>query len=224
MAENRSHKDALAICQRSGIETLKSKLVRDGFIRGMWVLPEYYEPPQFLTRPRPKPELPPFNPAPLIDTYLTTQELIGGMQFTVDSVGNVPYVLTAVGRFLFESTTDLLIGEDVVSYVGDFAIETAPNWELVGVLVVSEVGQFGEGSGYGLGAYGEGPYGGISLPGFDVGFHMPSVVCTTDVGTFEEETGYGVGYYGYGAYGGSNNPGTPYGTGAYGQNNFGGTP
>lgn len=99
----RSRKDCLAICGRSGIETLKSKLVRDGYMRGLWVLPEYYEKMQPI-KYRPKPERPPFNPTPLRDVFLTQQELNAGMEFTIDSVGNVPYSLTAVGQFIITIT------------------------------------------------------------------------------------------------------------------------
>ncbi len=223
MAENRSHKDCLAICQRSGIETLKSKLVRDGFIRGMWVLPEYYCCPQFLTRPRPKPELPPFNPAPLIDTFLTTQTLNAGMQFTEDSVGNVPYVLSATGKFRTGQGL-YLVGVQVDSFVGDFT--TGDAFYMIGVEVQSAVYEYGEGedTGYGQGYYGGGPYGGNLFgygalgygegsygdppspgePDFIIAFHMVAgPVATTATGIFKPTTGYGGNGYGDGPYGGS---------------------
>ena len=99
----RSRKDCLAICGRSGIETLKSKLVRDGYMRGLWVLPEYYEKSQPV-KFRPKPERPPFNPTPLRDIFLVTQTLNAPMDYTVDSVGNVPYCKVTLGQFTISIT------------------------------------------------------------------------------------------------------------------------
>lgn len=189
----RSRKDALAICGRSGIETLKSRLVRDGYMRGLWVLPEYYESPQPI-KYRPKPELPPFNPSPLRDIFLTTQMLTGDL---------VPYAYTSVGHFALEIGIELLPSDAAISSVGNFTFHIDSNWELIGVSAIGVPGEFGSSSGYGEGAYGEGPYGGISYAGFAVALPLGSVSASSALGSLTGGTEFGVDGYGINNYGGS---------------------
>jgi len=40
-------------CQRSGLRTLRKNLVRDGYVKGMMVLPDWYDPPHPQEHPKP---------------------------------------------------------------------------------------------------------------------------------------------------------------------------
>ena len=165
------------------------------------MLPEYYEKPQFYNRPQPRAELPPFNPQPLIDTFLTTQTLNAGMQFTEDSVGNVPYAVSYIGRFAFNFTADLLIGDHAASAVGMFSFGGVSSFDLTGIEDSSEIGGFGLATGaYGIGSYGESPYGGSTFAGFDVGFYMVGIESFSATGAFAEGIGYGDDGYGDNVY------------------------
>jgi hypothetical protein len=194
----RSRKDTLAICGRSGIETLKSKLVKDGYFRGLWVLPEYYEPPQPI-KYRPKPEVPPYNPQPLIDVYPQTVNL-GQISETP------PYSLTYLGSFNFNIIGDLLTSLEVFSELGTFTFQSQSRISMPEIVVVSATKIYSQdpGEGYGDGGYGSELYGGyVDVgPDFLIGFNgMPKISSLTAAGQFQFGEGYGNGGYGENGYG-----------------------
>lgn len=195
----RSRKDCLSICGRSGIETLKHNLVRDGYFRGLWVLPEYYEPPQFQVARRPVPELPPFNPQPLIDVYPQTVNL-GQISSTP------PYVLSATGKFGFHQEGDLLTSLEVITSLGSFGFMADSKIHLIGIEVLSATKIYSQDPGepYGGNGYGTELYGGYADigPDFIIGFNgIIGAPVTTATGTFQFGDGYGESGYGDNGYG-----------------------
>jgi hypothetical protein len=186
----KSRKDAMAICGRSGIETLKSKLVKDGYFRsGLWVLPEYYEPPQFWNQKRPVPELPPYNPQPLIDVYPQTVNL-GQVSETP------PYGVFSLGHFIFQHHFTIT-GAECDLTAGALAFQH--EFLMVGIEVECETKIYSEdpAEGYGGNTYGSELYGGYhdAGPDFIVSFeNFFGAASLTAAGTFTN----GIGWIGYG--------------------------
>jgi len=191
----KSRKDCLAICGRSGIETLKSKLVQDGYMRGLLVLPEYYLPPQPI-KFRPKPEIPPYNPQPLIDVYQETTLLGVGVIIETGNAINPPYSLSALGQFHFHIKFNLT-GVQSNSAVGTMGTEQAIPVFLTGVQSSSSVGVFT----------------------FITAFHMLGTSSTSSVGTLGIGSGYGYPGYGQADYGGTSDA---YSINSYGDYKYGG--
>jgi len=215
---HRSRKDTLAICGRSGIETLKSNLVRDGYMRGLWVLPEYYEPPQPI-KYRPKPEVPPYNPQPLIDVYPQTVNL-GQVSETP------PYGVFSQGTFRFQIKFNIS-GVVVITETGSFLHNYGFNFPGIDVFTATKeyhgdfVFPYGDleygaetyggdenPEGYGLDAYGVTDYGStaeIFDPNFIVAFNgVFGTQSMSGVGNFGVISGgYGGNGYGFGPYGGN---------------------
>ena len=192
----------MAICGRSGIETLKSKLILDGYFHQLWVLPEYYEKEQPIHY-RPKPELPPFNPQPLIDVYPQTVNL--------GQISNTPpYSLITLGKFGFNVIGDVLTSLEVISSLGSFEFMHSRRQALDSIQVTSETKIYTPPSdistGYGIGGYGENTYGGYvdTGPDFLIGFNgVSGGASNTATGQFlfGIGTGYGIGGYGESGYG-----------------------
>lgn len=70
------NKDSVAICNRSGQKMLRRDMIEDGYIRGLLVHPDWYDPPHPQEQPfdpdegiaiyRPAPDLMPVPPAPVL--------------------------------------------------------------------------------------------------------------------------------------------------------------
>ena len=191
---HKSRKDTLAICGRSGIETLKSKLVKDGYFRGLWVLPEYYEPPQPI-KYRPKPEVPPYNPQPLIDVFPQTVNL-GQISETP------PYCLIYLGNFGLRiginlPSIEVICSAGIVTHTRGF--------NLTGIEVLIDTKLYTITSEYGIDYYGLDGYGGTSSVSaeFIVAFNgIFGIDVFSETDDFVTISGYGGSGYGLGPYGG----------------------